>query len=29
MENIKQKFLFELEPGETVVFDGHDIVKIS
>lgn len=24
MENIKQKFLFELEPGETVVFDGHE-----
>lgn len=24
MENIKQKFLSELEPGETVVFDGHE-----
>lgn len=24
MENIKQKFLFELEPGETVIFDGRE-----
>ena len=25
MENIKQKFLFELEPGETVIFDGQEM----
>ena len=24
MENIKQKLLFELEPGETVIFDDRE-----
>lgn len=25
METVKQKFLFELEPGETVIFDGQEM----